>query len=82
MVFAIVALRAVSADRPVLAGIALSAAVAAKPWAIGFVPLLLAMPRGRLRAGATAAAGTALAWAPFVLANQRTLGALHPPVGM
>jgi len=82
MVFAIVALRAVSADRPVLAGVALAAAVAAKPWAIGFVPLLLALPRGRLRAGATAAAGTALAWAPFVLANPRTLGALHPPVGM
>jgi hypothetical protein len=82
MVFAVLALRAVAADRPVLAGVALAAAVAAKPWAIGFVPLLLALPRGRLRAAATAAAGTALAWAPFVLANPRTLGALHPPVGM
>ena len=82
MVFAIVALRAVSADRPVLAGVALAAAVAAKPWAIGFLPLLLALTRGRLRAGAAAAAGTALAWAPFVLANPQTLGALHPPIGM
>lgn len=82
MVFAVLALRAVSADRPVLAGLALAAAVSAKPWAIGFVPLLLALPRGRLRAAATAAAGTALAWAPFVLANPRTLGALHPPVGL
>ena len=35
MVFAIVALRAVSAGRPVLAGVALALAVAAKPWAIG-----------------------------------------------
>ena len=82
MIFAIVALRAVSADRPVLAGVALAAAIAAKPWAVGFLPLLLVLPWGRLRAAAVAAAGTALAWAPFVLANPRTLGALHPPVGL
>lgn len=82
MIFAIVALRAVSADRPVLADLVLAAAIASKPWAIGFVPLLLALPRGRLRAVTATAAGTALAWAPFVLANPRTLGALHPPVGL
>jgi hypothetical protein len=82
MTFAIVALWAVSADRPVLAGLALAAAVGSKPWAVGFVPLLLVLPRGRFRAAATAAAGTALAWAPFVLANPHTLGALHPPVGL
>jgi len=82
MAFAILALRAVSADRPVLAGVALAAAVASKPWALGFVPLLLALPRGRLRAAATAAAGTALAWGPFVIANPSTLGALHPAIGM
>ena len=82
MAFAILALRAVSADRPVLAGVALAAAVASKPWAIGFVPLLLALPRGRLRAATTAAAGTALAWAPFVLANPGTLTALHPAIGL
>jgi hypothetical protein len=82
MVFAIVALRAVSADRPILAGAALALAIAAKPWAVGFLPLLLVLPWGRLRAAAVAAAGVALAWAPFVLANSRTLGALHPPVGL
>jgi hypothetical protein len=82
MTFAIVALRAVSTDRPGLAGMALAAAVASKPWAVGFVPLLLALPTGRLRAAMTTAAGTALAWAPFVLANPRTLGALHPPIGL
>ena len=82
MIFAIVALRAVSADRPVLAGAALALAIAAKPWAVGFLPLLLVLPRGRIRAAVTAAAGTALAWAPFILANPRTLGALHPPVGL
>jgi len=82
MAFAIVALRAVSADRPVLAGLALAAAIASKPWAVGFLPLLLVLPWGRLRAAAAAAAGTALAWAPFVLANPHTLGALSPPVGL
>src|SRR5674476_211634 len=82
MIFAIVALRAVSADRPVLAGVALAAAIAAKPWAVGFLPLLLVLPWGRLRAAAGPTVGRALAWAPFVLANPRTLGALHPPVGL
>ena len=62
LVFAVVALRAVCAERPVLAGAALALAVAAKPWAIGFVPLLLALPRARLRVGAAwAAAGVAMA---------------------
>jgi hypothetical protein len=82
MAFAILAVRAVCADRTVLAGLALAAAIAAKPWAVGFLPLLWALPRGRLRAAATAAAGTAAAWAPFVLANSRTFGALHPRVGL
>ena len=82
MALAILALRAVSADRPVLAGVALAAAIASKPWAVGFLPLLLVLPWGRLRAAIAAAAGTALAWAPFVLANPHTLGALSPPVGL
>ena len=82
MALAILAVRAVCAERPVLAGAALGAAIAAKPWAVGFLPLLLALPRGRLRAAVTAAVGTGAAWAPFVLANPRTLGALHPPVGL
>jgi hypothetical protein len=82
MAFAILAIRAVCADRPVLAGAALAAAIGSKPWAVGFLPLLLVLPRGRLRAAATAACGTMMAWAPFVLANSGTLGALHPPVGL
>jgi hypothetical protein len=82
MVFAIVALRAVSADRPVLAGAALALAIASKPWAIGFLPLLLVLPWGRLRASLVAAGGVVLTWAPFILANSRTLGALSPPVGL
>jgi len=54
MALAILAVRAVCAERPVLAGAALGAAIAAKPWAVGFIPLLLALPRGRLRAAVTA----------------------------
>jgi len=82
LVFAIVALRAVSSERPVLAGVALALAIAAKPWAVGFLPLLLVLRQGRWRAVAVAAGGTVLAWAPFVLADPRTLGALHPPIGL
>jgi hypothetical protein len=82
MMGAIVAVWAVFRDRPVLAGVALAAAVASKPWAVGFLPLLLVLPRHRWRAAATAALGTAAAWGPFVLANRHTLSALHPPVGL
>jgi hypothetical protein len=82
LVFAIVALRAVSAGRPVLAGAALALAIASKPWAVGFLPLLLVLPWGRLRAALVAAGAVALTWAPFVLFNARTLGALSPPVGL
>ena len=82
MTAAIAALRAVCADRPVLAGTALAAAVACKPWAIGFLPLLLVLPHQRLRAMVTTAAGTLAAWGPFLAANSGTLRALHPPVGL
>ncbi len=83
LVFAVLALRAVCAGRAVLAGAALALAVAAKPWAIGFFPMVLALPWASLRvAAAVAAVGVALAWAPFVLANRGTLTALHPPVGL
>jgi hypothetical protein len=82
MAAAVVALRAVRAHRPVLAGLALAAAMAAKPWAVGFLPLLLVLPRERLRAALVTAAATALAWLPFLVADRRTLSALHPPVAL
>lgn len=63
------------------AGLALGAAMTAKPWAIGFVPLLLALPLRQVVRGVAAAAATALAgWGPFVAADPGTLAALHPPV--
>lgn len=82
MAGAVVALRAACAMRPVPTGLALAAALAAKPWAVGFLPLLLVLRTGRARAAVAAAAGTAVAWAPFVLATRRTLAALHPPVAL
>ena len=79
---AVLALRAVVANRPVLAGAALGAGIAAKPWAVGFLPLVLAADRQRLRMAATATVGTLLAWAPFLIATTRTMTALHPPVAL
>jgi hypothetical protein len=65
------------------AGLALGAAMAAKPWAAGFVPILLALPAVPLLiAVAVAAAGTAASWGPFLLADTGTLTAFHPPVGV
>jgi hypothetical protein len=80
MLFAVAAIRAVLAHRAVWGGLALGAAVAAKPWAVGFLPLILVLDRGR-RAALAAAIGTTLAfWAPFVVADGATLRALRPSV--
>lgn len=79
MAGAVLAVYAVRRDRALPAGLALAAAVAAKPWAIGFVPLLLGLTHARVRAALVAAAGAVLAWLPFV-ATPGTLEALRPPV--
>jgi hypothetical protein len=68
--------------RPVVAGLALGLAMASKPWAVGFVPLLLALPRHRARAAAAAIATAAAAWLPFVLGDAGTTAALHPRVAL
>src|SRR6202047_114620 len=70
---AVGALRAVAANRAALAGLALGAAVAAKPWALGFIPLLLVLDRQRLAAAGSAFAGGIEGWAPFMIANPATL---------
>ncbi|HET9658492.1 MAG TPA: hypothetical protein VFP72_24280 [Kineosporiaceae bacterium] len=65
------------------AGLALGAAMTAKPWAIGFVPVLLALPLWSLVSGLVVAGVATLAgWGPFLLADGRTLDALRPPVGV
>jgi hypothetical protein len=82
LVLAVGALRAIAANRAALAGLALGAAVAAKPWAVGFIPLLLVLDKQRLAAAGSALAGVIAAWAPFMIANPATLAALRPPVGV
>ena len=65
------------------AGLALGAAMAAKPWAAGFAPILLAFPLTSLLAATACAAALALAaWGPFVVADHGTLEAFRPPVGV
>lgn len=78
-VAAVVAVRRAS---PVPAGLLLAVAVASKPWAVGFAPLLLALPRHRLRAALTALVAAAAAWLPFVVGDRGTLTALRPPVAL
>ena len=71
----VLALHAAEQGRPVLTGLLLAASVDAKPWALGFAALLLALPPARRGlAAATLTAGVALAWLPFVLADPGTLG--------
>ena len=67
---------------PLVAGLAVAAASAAKPWAVIALPLLLVLPQARWRAVGYAVAGTAAAWLPFLVADPGTLAALHPPVGV
>ena len=79
---AVVAVVALCRGRPVLTGLALGVAIASKPWAVGFVPLLLALPRDRARAAAAALATAAAAWLPFVLGDPGTTAALRPQVAL
>jgi len=84
MVCAAWSLRALARRQPVLLGLTLALAVDSKPWALGAVPLVLALPTGaqRLRAGATLVAGVVAAWTPFLLPSGALGGLLgfHIPV--
>jgi hypothetical protein len=76
--FTILAIRALVAGRPTAVGIFLALAVDAKPWAVGFLPLLLALPRQQLlRSGLWLAGTVAIAWLPFYLTHVNTLAAAH-----
>lgn len=70
------ALLAVQRERAVVAGLLLAAAADSKPWAVAFVPLILAVAQPlRIRATLAWLAGLAIVWAPFVLADPKTLRA-------
>jgi len=74
MGFAVLALRALVARRPLLLALALAAAADAKPWALGFAVLLVALPvERRRRAALVTAAAVAAVWLPFVIADPQTL---------
>jgi Glycosyltransferase family 87 len=78
LAFSVAALHAVDRRHPVWAGLALAAAVDAKPWAAAFVVLLLALPRRQwLAALAAFTGGMAFVWLPFLLADPRTLAVAH-----
>jgi hypothetical protein len=75
------ALWAVATGRSVLLGVCIGVAIAAKPWGVVVLPLALAL-RGRSRwiALSWGSGIAALAWAPFVLGDTRTLDAIKPPI--
>ncbi|MFD9510256.1 hypothetical protein [Streptomyces mirabilis] len=76
LLFAALAIRAVLADVPALAGLSLGLAVDAKPWALVFLPPALTVARDRRRHVAFYAVAVVLpAWLPFVVADPATLGA-------
>ncbi len=65
-------------NAPVMTGVLLAGAVDAKPWALGFCAVLLALtPRARVVAGLVAAAGIMVVWLPFLLADPGTLSLTH-----
>jgi hypothetical protein len=80
MVFAVVAVRAVVAGRAAWAGLAIAAAISCKPWAVGFVPLLLVLERRRLMSFAVAALALIAAWLPFIATDAATLRAFRPRI--
>ena len=78
LILAVLALRAVVARRPVLAGLCTGLATDAKPWALVFAALLLLLPARDLWRGAAALlAALAAAWLPFYLADPGTMTAVH-----
>jgi hypothetical protein len=71
-------MHAVARRHPIWAGLALAGAVDAKPWAVAFAAVLLALPRRQWPAAlATFTGGVAVAWLPFLLTDPRTLAVTH-----
>ncbi len=77
---AVVALHQVRAGRPLWAALAVGLGVAAKPWGIIFLPIVLATRRRDWRAPLVAGAIAAVAWLPFIVGAPDSLKALRPTV--
>ncbi|MQY35574.1 hypothetical protein SRB17_35520 [Streptomyces sp. RB17] len=74
--FTTLAVRALVRGKATAVGVFLALAVDSKPWAVGFLPLLLALPRpSRLRSATWTVALVAAAWLPFYLTHLETLHA-------
>lgn len=74
--FTTFAVRALVRGNAFAVGLFLALAVDSKPWAVGFLPLLLVLPRpARLRSAAWVVGLVAAAWLPFYLTHMETLAA-------
>jgi hypothetical protein len=77
----VVAVWAVARRHPEIVGVAIGLGIAAKPWGVVALPLVLALSgRGRWRALLIASGISAVAWLPFVIADPSTLTAIKPAV--
>lgn len=78
---AAIAVWAVAYRRPWVLGAAIGLGIAAKPWGVVALPLILALPGAdKWRALGLASAISALAWLPFVIGDPNTLDAIQPAV--
>ncbi|MFJ3709974.1 hypothetical protein [Streptomyces sp. NPDC090053] len=76
LLFTTLAVHALARNKPAAVGIFLALAVDSKPWAIGFLPLLLALPRPVWKRALLWLAGlVAIAWLPFYLGDLGSLAA-------
>lgn len=74
--FTTLAVRTLVQRRPVATAVMLALAIDSKPWALNFLPLLLALPAPtRRRALLSLLALVAVAWLPFSLGNLHSLAA-------
>lgn len=77
LLFALLTLRAAAHAHPLGAGLCLAVAIDAKPWALAFAPLLLALPRRRREPALVALVlGVLAGWLPFFVADPDTIKAL------
>jgi hypothetical protein len=76
LLFAVLAAHAVVRERAAAAGVLLALSGGSKPWAFGFLALLLALrPGSRWRGFAWAAGVTVVLWGPFVVADPGSVAA-------
>lgn len=76
--FTMLAVRSLTRANAMEMGVFLALAVDSKPWALGFLPLLLALPRKTwLRSFAVVVVCVGAAWLPFYLTHLDTMNAAH-----